>query len=129
MPTEPSPRLVDQRVRNRIMEAADLLAMGEGGVRLVGFSAFFELFYDWIPHHEDGPLPPNAALTSEERSGLERLRNVLDEACDATPGEMSVAAFIATGWPDRIAEAAASALEVLGRRGPAPEDAEDPRFG
>ena len=42
---------------------------------------------------------------------------------------MSAAAFIATGWPDRIADAAAPAMELFGRRGPAPEDAEDPRFG
>ena len=129
MPPEPSARLVDQRIRNRIMEVVDLLAMGEGGVRLVGFTAFFELFYDWIPHHRDGPLPPNAALSDEERKCLEDLRRVLDKACDATPGEMGADEFIATRWPDRIAEAAAAALELLGRRGPAPEDTEESRFG
>ena len=45
---EPSKRLVQQRMRNRAIEALDTLAEGDDGVRAVGVVEYVEEFFDVI---------------------------------------------------------------------------------
>lgn len=121
----PSERIVDQRIRNRIMEAVRTLADSDQGVRREWPTEYFESFYDWIPHHGDGGMRPNTAINSEEREQLSKVSAILDEACDATPSNMDADEFIATGWPKRIQPVAQRALELLLVRGRFDEEREE----
>ena len=125
MEETPSERIIDQRIRNRIMEAVHTLTDGDEGVRREWPTEYFESFYDWIPHHDDGEMRPNTAITPEERERLSNVSAILDEACDATPGNMAADEFIATGWPKRIQPVAQRALELLLARGRFNEDREE----
>lgn len=117
MEEKPSERLIDQRIRNRIMEAVLTLAEGDEGVRAACPAEYFERFYDLIPHHDDGDMPPNSALTQEERSLLADLSAILDQACDGTPRNMEAEELIATGWPARVQPVAQLALATMTKRG------------
>jgi len=94
---QPSKRVIDQRIRNRIMEALATLADGDEGVRAVEPGEYFESFYDWVPH--GGMQRLNGAISAEEQTGLSDVSKVLDLACDSTPQLMTADEFIATGWP------------------------------
>ncbi|MFD6757405.1 hypothetical protein [Micromonospora gifhornensis] len=47
-PERPSERLVEQRLRNRAMEALVALSKGDSGVRSVGVGDYINLFFDVI---------------------------------------------------------------------------------
>ena len=125
MSEQVSERLVEQRIRNRIIEVLDMLSDGEEHVQTSGFSDYFELFYDWIPHREDGAFPDLSTLTEPEQRALSEVSQVLDEACDDTPNDMSEREFIATGWPERIQPIARRALDLLLERGRFDEEVEE----
>lgn len=126
MQDEPSRRLIDQRIRNRIMEAIATLAEGDEGVRAVGPHEYFESFYDWVPHRdEDRPAASVAALSPAEREAVVEVSCILDDACDATPRRMTVEAFTATGWPARIQPVARKAFDLMRERGRFSEDREE----
>jgi hypothetical protein len=122
-----SDRLVDQRVRTRIMEAVSTLADGDEGVRRVWPDEFFESFYDWIPHRgENRGIRANSAMTADEEALLLNLSSILDDACDATPRvNMTAEEFIATGWPKRIQPVALKALNLMRERGRFSEEKEE----
>jgi len=122
---QPSERIIDQRIRNRIMEAVHTLAEGDEGVRRIWPTEYFEEFYDWIPHRDDGGMRPNSAVTEEERQVLSEVSRLLDDACDATPGNMDADEFIATGWPTRIQPVAQHALTIMTQRGRFSENSEE----
>jgi hypothetical protein len=107
------------------MEAVHTIADGEEGVRRELPDEYFESFYTWIPHHDDGELEPNSTITPEERTGLLELSAILDEACDATPKIMSADEFIDTGWPDRVEPVAQKVLRLMLARGRFSEDREE----
>lgn len=113
--SEPSAHSVDQRIRDRIIDAVEIWADGEDGVCKVGFSNYFEYFYDLIPYRGDGVMPSNFAITAHERSMLLALLCLLDEACDATPRHMTDDEFIATAWPKRIQSLALETLKLMPR--------------
>ncbi len=125
MAGEVSDRLIDQRLRNRILEAIEILADGDDGVRNVGFQDYFEGFYGFIPHRDDGNLPVNSAFSAEERALVRKLSAILDDACDATPHDMTDEEFIATGWPTRVRPMASQALAQMQKRGRFREDKEE----
>jgi hypothetical protein len=129
MEERPSDRLVDQRIRNRIMEAVETLADGDDGVRCVWPGEYFESFYDWIPHRSDGGMRPNSAITADERAALLEVSTILDDACDATigftPGNMTADELITTGWPKRIQPVALKALDLMRERGRFSEELEE----
>jgi hypothetical protein len=114
-----SARLIDQRIRNRIMEAVMTLADGFQGVRREWPTEYFETFYDFIPHRDDGEMPPNSAITADERASLLEVSGILDDACDATQDNTNMTAeeLIATGWPERIQPVAVKALQLMCKRG------------
>jgi hypothetical protein len=122
MKDEPSNRVVDQRVRNRIMDALETLALGDEGVRAVWPTEYFEGFYDLIPH--SGEPHPNSCISFEERTALSAVSKIVDEACDATPPIMTADELIATGWPDRIRPIAQGALSLMESRGRFSEELE-----
>ena len=124
METTPSRRIIDQRVRNRIMEELLGLAEGDENVRQIGAGEYFEAFYDWVPHRGDG-IRPNGALTQDEAGLILKVSIALGEACDATLGMASADELIATGWPERIKPLARSALDQMLKRGRFSEDAEE----
>ena len=125
MKEKPSNRLIDQRIRNRIMEAVEILANGDDGVNRVWPTEFFESFYDWIPHHSDGAMPSNCSINSDENALLIEVRAIVDCACDATPSDMTAVEFIATGWPKRIQPVATRALALMRSIGSFSEDREE----
>lgn len=120
----PSSRIIDQRVRNRIIEELMGLADGNENVRQIGADEYFEAFYDWVPHRGDG-IRPNSALSQEEADLLLKVSIAVDEACDATPKVVSADELIATGWPERIKPLARSALEQMLKRGRFSEEVEE----
>lgn len=107
-------RIVDQRVRNNIMAELSHLAQGDSAASARGFEEYFEAFFDNVPY--EGPHP-NCAMTVQEFAALERFLAAFRSACDDTPQTMSEAAFMATGWPARLAPLAREALEVFLVRG------------
>jgi hypothetical protein len=118
-----SKRIVDQRLRNRIIESVETLAEGPEGVRRVGFSDFFNDFYDLVP--ENCVPHKNTALTEEEVRGIESLCKVMSAAMAATPKIMSEEEFIQTGWSDEIMSAGRKTLAVFLRRGRFDEEVEE----
>lgn len=125
MEDKPSDRVIDQRIRNRIMEAVLTLADGDAGARQAEHVQYFECFYDWIPHRDDGEMHVNGAITADERAALLDLSRILDDACDATQRNMTADELIATGWPKRIQPVARKALDLMRQRGRFSEDHEE----
>ena len=117
MEDNPSDRVIDQRLRNRIMDVLQTLADGDDGVRRVGTADYFEYFYDWVPHRDHAEIRPNSAITEDERALLLEVRSILDNACDATPANIADDELIATGWPKRIQPVALKALILMRERG------------
>lgn len=124
MEATPSTRIIDQRVRNRIMEELLGLAEGDENVRRIGAGEYFEAFYDWVSHRGDG-VRPNSALTPDEAALILKVSIAVDEACDATPKIVSAKELIATDWPERIKPLARSALDEMLRRGRFSEQVEE----
>lgn len=122
---EPSQRLLDQRFRNRLIEAVETLAAGDEGVLRVWPSEYFESFYDWIPHRHDRRPRSNGAINAEEQAALGEVSRMLDDACDATPKMVTADELIATGWPDRIKPVARRALDLMLTRGRFSDDREE----
>ncbi len=125
MTTPVSSRIMHQRLRNRIMEALEVLAMGNAGVRDVGAIEFFEVFYDFRPHRDHGPSFPNSAIDETELKALEVVSLLLDDACDATPKCLGEAELIESGWPSRIRPVAESVLSMMEARGRFSEEVEE----
>jgi len=122
MHVQPSRRLIDQRCRNRIFEAIEVLANGEHSVVCIGPAEYFEQFYDWIPHRDQGKMSPNSAMTEEERTLIAEVSRVLDDACDATSAFRDP---IALARLARIQHVATAALELLRQRGRFSEEHEE----
>ena len=120
----PSRRLLDQRLRNRVMEVAEMLADGDEAVRLMGATDYFERFYDFVRHRDDGVPFPNDAMTADEHTALQRLSKVMDDACDDAGG-MEPGEFIDTGWPARVQTIARALYELMARRGKFSDDIEE----
>jgi hypothetical protein len=121
----PSDRLVYQRLRNRAIEALEVLAGGDEGVRATGTDEYVNQFFDTI----DDDMSPRwrewPTLTAAEVTALDVVQRVLLEACAATPQICPNEQFIASGWPMRIGSVAATALDLMRRRGRFHEDREE----
>jgi hypothetical protein len=107
------------------MEAVKMLADGDDGVGREWPAEYFEKFYDWIPHRGSGEMRSNSAVRAEERALLLAVSSILDDACDATLGNLTADELIATGWPRRIQPVALKALDLVRRRGRFSEDREE----
>ena len=116
-------RLVDQRLRNRLIEQLESFAEGRAHLYDVGYAEYFESFFDFAPY--EGEMPSNAATTISERQAVAVFLALAQEACATTPGKMPEADFARTGWPDRLAVAAGQCLEAFAARGRLSEDSLD----
>jgi len=121
---DPSERVVDQRLRNRMMDALAPLVDGNAGVHRAGVVDYFEDFFALI--EEDRPAWREvSSLTNDEVSALEAVSRELSIARDETPQMIDEASFTASGWPVRIQPQAAAALTLMERRGRFSEDVEE----
>lgn len=126
-PTEekPSERLVEQRVRNRIMEEIWGLSEGDSGVATSGPTEWFETFFDWFPYTGEPDWYP--AMTAEEASAVREVCKLMQRAIADTDisKHPTVEDIIRTGWPERIAPTAKRALDLMLERGRFSEDEEE----
>jgi len=99
----PSERLVEQRLRNRVMESLEALSQGDDGVRAVGVGEYVEEFFDQISDDARWDWRTWSTFTPDEVTALDAVLRLVVAACDATPGVDDVDGFIASGWPEQIA--------------------------
>ena len=122
-----SRRLIDQRCRNRIMECLLSFADTDNeNLKRWGAGEYFDSFYDWVPHRDDGGMLANSALTAKEQALVAEVSRMVDDACDATPQDITVNELIASGWPARISPLARRALDLMLERGRFDEEREEP---
>ncbi len=122
-----SERIVDQRLRNRIMEEVCSLSEGLRYIDIWGAREYFNAFFFQVnpPGQRD-----NSACNEEEHTAIDELWNLMDQAADATSENVENFELIQSGWPDRITPVAEMVLALLLRRGRFGEDEEevDPSF-
>lgn len=125
MGEEVSDRVIEQRLRNRIIEAIEILSRGNEGLIEVNYNEFFEGFYDqWHDGHFG--LGPNSAITEEEEKTVDELGRMLESISDETRHFQSEAEYIQSGCAERIKPAAQRALKLFLSRGRFSEDHEEP---
>ncbi|NKL54556.1 hypothetical protein GFL77_08520 [Rhizobium leguminosarum bv. viciae] len=116
----PSNRLVEQRVRNRIMDAMSWLEQGAEGVRKMSAQEFFLMFYDWVPEAGSVWAWPKGAPDTMTTAEIEAVTNVLavvDAATDEIDDIADETTVIASGWLERISPVAKTALDLMLMRG------------
>jgi hypothetical protein len=133
MESKVSERLVDQRIRNRIMEALWIRSLGVESVdAALGAKEWFESFFDWLPYQ--GPTPrDNTAITPGEYAAVDGVLAIMQRAYSETPigftrrGKFTPTdeQLLASGWPERVAPVAKAALEMFCKRGRFSEDVEE----
>ncbi|MDH6194065.1 hypothetical protein M2272_000686 [Mycobacterium frederiksbergense] len=121
---EPSERVVEQRVRNRIMEAVEILADGDEGVCAVGDCCYYNYFFDWIDDDMSTTWRDLSTLTPAEVRHLESLHDVLVTSLQTTHA-MHGEELIASGWTTRIAAVARATLQTMQSRGRYDEESEE----
>ena len=114
MTEEPSERLIEQRIRNRIYEILEILADSDAGVDIVGIKGYFHLFEDFV--HRPSIEAGTSALSKEERAVVLEIAEFLEAASETNP-DFTRAEFIDSDWPGRIAPAARNARALFLRRG------------
>lgn len=126
MDDDPSERVIEQRVRNRIAEVLSCLADPES-VLAVGTPEYFESFFDWFPYRpgQPGVMHPNSTIDDRERTAILQVLALMNEASDSTPRNMTAGQFLTTRWPVLITPAAARALAVIKERGRFSEELEE----
>ena len=117
-----SDRLLDQRLRNRMME--ELLGLVDWE-DFIGWGAdeYFNSFFDSFP--DAPPLPSNSALTAAERSALTDVLELMNRAANATARHLTEDELIESGWPERIKPVAAKALAMMVARGRFSDEVEE----
>jgi len=123
--TKPSDRLVEQRLRNRIMEEVWGLSRGVTGVSEAGPDEWFEGFFDHFPYEGEPDRFP--AMTPNEIAAVREVCSLMQAAiADTAISKYPTVEEIArTGWPQRIAPVAKAALELMIGRGRFSEEVEE----
>ncbi|MDF3215004.1 hypothetical protein EN962_16435 [Mesorhizobium sp. M7A.F.Ca.CA.001.09.2.1] len=114
MAEEPSERLIEQRIRNRIYEILEILTDCDDGVDLVGIKGYFYLFEDFL--HRPSIEAGTSALSKDERAIVLEIAEFLEAASETNP-DFTKAEFIDSGWPGKIAPTAREARTLFLRRG------------
>lgn len=122
---KPSERLVEQRVRNRIMEEILNLSEGDSGADASGPTEWFESFFDWFPYEGEPDWYP--AMTAEEANAVRDVCELMQRAIAETDlsKHPTVQEITQTGWPERIAPVAKRALNFMLARGRFSEEQEE----
>ena len=126
MTKEPSERLIEQRIRNRIYEILEILADCDAGVDLVGIKGYFDLFEDFV--HRPSIEAGTSALSREERAIVLEIAEFLEAACE-TNSDFTKAEFIESDWPGKIAPTARNARALFLDRGLFSEKVEEAEPG
>jgi hypothetical protein len=124
-PEQPSPRLVEQRIRNRAIESIEVLSEGDEGVRSVGVGEYVNQFFDIIDDDISWGWREWSTFTPEEVDLLDKVHGLLKEACRQTPQVLTDDDFIASCWPTLIQPTARRALNLMTTRGRFREDIEE----
>lgn len=124
MSTPISGRLLDQRLRNRMIECLQMLVDWTETIAAIGAAGYFNSFFDIYP--DKPPLPINVSLSSEERDALTEVLELMDRAASCTSQNLTDEELIASAWPMRIGEQAYSALSIMMIRGKLSDDVEAP---
>lgn len=124
-PDATSDRLIEQRVRNRIMEAIWELSLGDEGLAQSGPTEWFESFFDWFPYEGEPDYYP--AMIADEVSAVGDVVKLMQQAVSDTDisNMPTIKEITDTRWPARIAPVAKHALDVMLRRGRFSEDVEE----
>ncbi|MDT3377124.1 hypothetical protein RNI52_07300 [Labrys neptuniae] len=128
MSENPSERLVEQRIRNRIMDSMCWLAEGAEAVRRMSPQEFFEMFFDWVDdERSEWPWPKGApeTMTPAEVDAVSKVLAVVNAAVADIDDSHDEVAVIASGWLERISPVAKTALELMLARGCFDEDFEE----
>lgn len=123
--TKPSDRIVEQRLRNRIMEAIWGLSRGVTGVGEAGPVEWFEGFFDHFPYEREPNQFP--AMTPYEIAAVREVCRLMQAAIADTAISKypTVEEITRAGWPQRIAPVAQAALELMIGRGRFSEEVEE----
>ena len=133
MAPDPSERVVEQRLRNRAIEALETLAEGDDGLRSMGVGEYVEEFFDIIDDRSRARWRTWSVFNAEEVHALSVVHDLLVQACAETPQVPTPGGifaddnedFIRTGWPLRIQPAASAALDLMLARGRFSEEQEE----
>ncbi|TFZ55680.1 hypothetical protein E4V01_21765 [Methylorubrum sp. Q1] len=115
MTDNPSDRLLSQRYRNRMMEELFCLADWEDTLSLLGIDEYLQILFDWVPDYPT--FPPNEVITEKEKIALSKTLDLLNEAISDKSARADMDSFIRSGWPQRIASTAQTALFLFESRG------------
>lgn len=121
-----SGRLVAQRLRNRVMEALEILADGDEGLRAVGAQEYFSDFFDFVDDDAPHDWRALSTYTDEEVALIDAVLVGMLAALESTASLRTEEAIATTGWPERIAPIAREALAVMAARGRFDEEREEP---
>ncbi|NHA00974.1 hypothetical protein G5V59_16655 [Nocardioides sp. W3-2-3] len=124
MADQVSQRLIDQRLRNRVIEAVEIVAEGDRGVLAVGDTEYFNFFFDFIDDDLPRAWRSLSTYTAEEVSALEDVLASMLAALEATSG-MDHLQMIASGWPSKIQPVAQRAHALMLSRGRFNEESEE----
>jgi hypothetical protein len=80
----PSERIIEQRVRNRVIEALEVLAEGDDGVRRTGNADYVNQFFDLIDDDVSSEWRALSTFSSGEVNELDKVRRLLLDACAGT---------------------------------------------
>lgn len=117
-----SDRLLDQRLRNRMMEELLCLIDWEEALDW-GAGEYFNSFFDIFP--DKAPLHPNTALSDEESEALTEVLILVEAAANSTSQHVTTAELTISGWPQKIKPVAAVALALMSMRGRFSEEHEE----
>lgn len=122
MEEQVSERIIDQRIRNRIMEELSSLAGGQEELRLRRWE-YLESFLDWFP---DAPKlnPATDIMLPEEREAVSEVLTLVLDFADKGRGA-DADKLIELDLADTIAPVADRALALLNERGRYNEDVEE----
>lgn len=110
-------------MRNRVMEALHGLVFWEEDVQTMGFGEHFSSYFDFVP--DDGGPYYLTTYSQNEYDALSRVQQLMVEAADATPSDMTLEQYRASGWPQRIEPLAREALRMMVARGRFDEEHEE----
>jgi hypothetical protein len=130
----PSERVVEQRIRNRVIEYLDLAASFEVQQRYERDAPIAyipsEVIEQWADNFPRTPRPDADLLdvySTDEVEAIRQFHALWDAAADAIPdGYPSLSEVQAMPQWEQLRLAAASARDIFARRGPMPEHQEVP---
>jgi hypothetical protein len=120
---QPSPRIIQQRIRNRIFEYLEMVVEFESDHPPWDLNELVNQWEDWVRRPCSVDTWPPPTYTCEEVAILMKMDSAWDSFCEATPGNIvdESAALRNPAWSNLVC-AAAAALNELRKRGKLSEE-------